>query len=59
MFSWRVIDQGLIDGVMVNGVGYTTRFGGWVISRFQTGYLGTYVLIIVLGVLIILGAVTL
>ncbi|UCC75261.1 MAG: NADH-quinone oxidoreductase subunit L [Gemmatimonadota bacterium] len=59
VFSWRVIDQGLIDGVMVNGVAYTTRFGGWVVSRFQTGYLGTYVLIIVLGVLIILGAVAL
>jgi NADH-quinone oxidoreductase subunit L len=59
VFSWRVIDQGLIDGAMVNGVAYTTRFGGWVISRFQTGYVGTYVLIIVVGVLIILGAVAL
>ncbi len=58
-FSWRVIDQGLIDGAMVNGVAYATRFGGWVISRFQTGYIGTYVLIIVVGVLIILGAVAL
>ena len=58
-FSWRVIDQGLIDGALVDGVAYTTRFGGWVVSRFQTGYVGTYVLIIVLGVLIILGALAL
>jgi NADH-quinone oxidoreductase subunit L len=58
-FSWRIFDQGLIDGVMINGVAYATRFGGWVISRFQTGYVGTYVLIIVVGVLIILGAVAL
>ncbi len=56
---WRVVDRGIIDGVLVDGVAYTTRFGGWVISRFQTGYVGTYVLIIVLGVLIVLGAVAL
>jgi NADH:ubiquinone oxidoreductase subunit 5 (subunit L)/multisubunit Na+/H+ antiporter MnhA subunit len=54
-----VIDQGIIDGAAVNGSAYATRFGGWVLSRFQTGYIGTYVLVIVLGVLIILGAVTL
>jgi NADH-quinone oxidoreductase subunit L len=59
IFCWRVIDQGLIDGVAVNGTAYVTRFGGWVIGRFQTGYLGTYVLIIVVGVLIVLGAVAL
>jgi len=59
VFCWRVIDQGIIDGALVNGSAYATRFGGWVMSRFQTGYIGTYVLIIVLGVLIILGAVTL
>jgi NADH-quinone oxidoreductase subunit L len=58
-FCWRVVDQGIIDGVGVNGTAYTTRFIGWVFSRFQTGYIGTYALIIVLGVLIILGFVTL
>ncbi len=57
--SSRIVDRGIIDGALVNGVAYTTRFGGWVISRFQTGYVGTYVLIIVLGVLIVLGAVAL
>jgi NADH-quinone oxidoreductase subunit L len=58
-FSWKALDQGLIDGVGVNGTAYATRFGGWVISRFQTGHLGTYVLIIVIGVLAVLGVVTL
>ncbi len=58
-FSWRFVDRGIIDGALVDGVAYTTRFGGWVISRFQTGYVGTYVLIIVLGVLIVLGAIAL
>ena len=57
MFCWRVIDQGIIDGAMVDDVAYTTRFGGWIISRFQTGYVGTYVLIVVIGVLIFLGAI--
>jgi NADH-quinone oxidoreductase subunit L len=57
MFSWRVIDQGLIDGVAVNGTAYFTRFGGWVMSRFQTGYLGTYVLVFVVAALIVLAAV--
>jgi NADH-quinone oxidoreductase subunit L len=59
LFCWRVVDQGIIDGVGVNGVAYTTRFGGWVMSRFQTGYIGTYVLILVVGVLVVLGAVAL
>jgi NADH-quinone oxidoreductase subunit L len=58
-FCWRVIDQGIIDGVGVNGTAYFTRFIGWVFSRFQTGSIGTYALIVVLGVLIILGLVTL
>ena len=57
LFAWRVIDQGIIDGLMVNGVAYTTRFGGWIISRSQSGYLGTYVLIVVVGVLLMLSAV--
>ncbi len=56
-FSWRVIDQGLIDGVLVNGVAYLSRFTGWIISRLQTGYVGTYVLVIAVGVLFVLGAV--
>ena len=58
-FSWRIIDQGVVDGLGVNGTAYVTRFGGWVISRFQTGFIGTYVLIIVIGVLIVLGAAAL
>ena len=58
-FSWRVVDQGVVDGVGVNGTAYFTRFWGWVASRFQTGNLGTYVLIIVLGILVVIGTVSL
>ncbi len=58
-FSWRVIDQVVIDGVAVNGTAYATRFFGWIVSRLQTGQVGTYALIVVLGVLVFLGFVTL
>jgi NADH-quinone oxidoreductase subunit L len=55
-FCWRVVDAGVIDGV-VNGVGYMGRGFGWVGSLFQTGSLNTYAFILSLGVLAVLGAV--
>jgi NADH-quinone oxidoreductase subunit L len=55
---WRLIDQGIIDG-LVNGSGYLARGFGWLGSRFQTGQLNTYAFAVVLGVLIILGFVVL
>ncbi len=57
-FSWRVIDQLLIDGVLVNGSAAFARVCGRVGSLvIQTGYIGSYVFLIVLGVLIVLGAI--
>jgi NADH-quinone oxidoreductase subunit L len=53
-FAWRVIDQGIVDGV-VNGVGNLTRALGWFGSLFQTGAVNTYALILTIGVLVILG----
>ncbi len=55
---WRGIDAGLIDGLGVNGAGYLARFVGWVGSQFQSGQLGTYAWVLVIGVLAVLGAVT-
>jgi NADH-quinone oxidoreductase subunit L len=55
---WRGIDVGLIDGLGVNGAGKLTRFVGWVGSQFQSGQLGTYAWVLVIGVLAVLGAVT-
>ncbi|MEQ8331452.1 MAG: NADH-quinone oxidoreductase subunit L [Longimicrobiales bacterium] len=55
-FCWRVIDQGIIDG-LVNAVGYLARGFGWFGSLFQTGTVNTYAFILSLGVLAILGAV--
>ncbi len=53
---WRGIDAGLIDGLLVNGSAWVARFTGWVGSQFQSGRLGTYAWMLVLGVLLVLGA---
>ena len=57
-FLWRVIDQGIIDG-LVNTVGLFARAAGWFVSLFQTGALNTYALVLTVGVLVILGMVAL
>ena len=55
---WRGLDAGLIDGVFVNGSGWVARGFGWLGSRLQSGQLGTYAWVLVLGVLAVLGALT-
>src|SRR5687768_15151813 len=56
---WRIIDNGLIDGLLVNGSAAVARSFGWVGSRFQTGNVGIYAWALVVGVLAMLGAFTL
>jgi NADH-quinone oxidoreductase subunit L len=56
---WRGIDAGLIDGLFVNGSAALARFGGWIGSQFQSGMVGTYAWVLVVGVLAVLGAFTL
>ena len=56
---WRGVDTGIIDGLMVNGSAAVARFGGWVGSQFQSGQVGTYAWVLVVGVLAVLGAFTL
>ena len=53
---WRGIDVGLIDGLLVNGSAWAARFSGWLGSQLQSGQLGTYAWVFVLGVLLVLGA---
>jgi NADH-quinone oxidoreductase subunit L len=53
-FCWRVIDAGIIDG-LVNAVGWIAKGVGWGISNLQTGAVNTYAFILTVGVLIILG----
>ena len=58
-FLWRFVDQGIIDGLFVNGSAALARGFGWIGSRLQTGNTGEYAWAVVLGVLVLLGAFTL
>ncbi len=58
-FLWRIIDNGLIDGFFVNGSAALARGFGWVGSRLQSGNVGIYAWVLVVGVLAMLGALTL
>ncbi len=53
---WRGVDQGLIDGAGVNGSAAVSRALGWVGSKLQTGEIGFYVVLFVLGVALVLRA---
>ncbi len=55
---WKFVDNGLIDGVLVNGSAALARGFGWMGSRLQTGNTGIYAWVLVLGVLAVLGAFT-
>jgi NADH-quinone oxidoreductase subunit L len=53
---WKGVDAGLIDGAGVNGSAVVARTLGWLGTRLQTGRVGTYVVLFVVGVLFIVGA---
>jgi NADH-quinone oxidoreductase subunit L len=53
---WKGMDAGLIDGLLVNGTGFFMRGLGWVGARLQSGQVGTYAWVLVIGVLAVLGA---
>jgi NADH-quinone oxidoreductase subunit L len=53
---WRGVDVGLIDGLMVNGSAWVARILGTIGSQLQTGRLGTYAWVLVIGALLVLGA---
>ena len=55
---WRGVDAGLIDGLLVNGTATLARFVGWIGSQLQSGQVGTYAWVLVVGVLAVLGAFT-
>ncbi|HWP39029.1 MAG TPA: NADH-quinone oxidoreductase subunit L [Gemmatimonadales bacterium] len=55
---WKIADAFVIDGVGVNGAARVTRFAGWVGTRLQTGHVGTYVGLFVLGTLALLRMLT-
>ena len=56
---WDGIDTGLIDKVMVGFFGAKIpRFVGWIGSQLQSGQVGTYAWVLIVGVLFVLGAFT-
>jgi NADH-quinone oxidoreductase subunit L len=54
---WKGVDQGVVDGAAVNGSAKLSRGLGWVGSRLQTGQVGVYVVLFLVGALWILRAV--
>jgi NADH-quinone oxidoreductase subunit L len=55
---WKGVDQGVVDGAAVNGTAKLSRGLGWLGSRLQTGQVGTYVVLFLVGALWILHVVT-
>jgi NADH-quinone oxidoreductase subunit L len=51
---WKWVDQGLVDGAGVNGAAAAARALGLLGTRLQTGQVGVYVALFVVGVLAVL-----
>jgi NADH-quinone oxidoreductase subunit L len=54
---WKGVDQGLIDGAGANGSAALARGLGWVGSRLQSGQLGFYIVVFLIGAVWLLRAV--
>ncbi len=54
VWCWRGFDEPVVDG-SVNGIGILIRAGGTALRYLQTGYVMSYVLSFVVGVVVILG----
>jgi NADH-quinone oxidoreductase subunit L len=52
---WRIGDQGLIDGAVVNGSAATVGWFGSVLRHVQSGYLYSYAFWMVIGLAVLLG----
>lgn len=53
-FLWKVTDEKLVDGFLVKGLGGATILSARVVSWFQTGVLGHYLLYIWTGLILLL-----
>ena len=48
-FLWRVVDEGAIDNVLVNGLGENTASVGNILRRIQSGNIPSYATWVLLG----------
>jgi NADH-quinone oxidoreductase subunit L len=55
---WKGVDVGLIDGLFVNGSALFARSLGWLGSQLQSGQVGTYAWVLLIGALAVIGAFT-
>src|SRR2546429_866697 len=53
---WKIVDARIVDGLLVNGTANASPAAGWLGSRLQTGEVGVYVGLFVIGVLAVVGA---
>ncbi len=49
----RWIDDNIVDGILVNGIGKLVIFGGTILRLFQTGRLQNYLVMMLFGLIII------
>jgi NADH-quinone oxidoreductase subunit L len=54
---WRIVDQGLVDGVLVGGGVVGSRWLGRLGSRLQSGQVGLYVLLFLVGAIWVLSSI--
>jgi NADH-quinone oxidoreductase subunit L len=54
---WKGVDQSVVDGAAVNGTARLSRGLGWLGSRLQTGQIGVYVVLFLVGAIWILRVV--
>jgi len=53
---WKIVDARIVDSWLVNGTAAASRAAGWLGSRLQTGQVGMYVVLFVIGVLAVVRA---
>jgi NADH-quinone oxidoreductase subunit L len=54
---WKGVDQGVVDGLGVNGTAWVSRLAGGGLRLLQTGQVGIYVVLFLVGAIWILRAV--
>ena len=53
-FAWRVVDEGLIDGLLVGGTGKVVQWQSRAMSRWESGNISTYAMVFFGGAIVIL-----